>query len=72
MDILKHPTPKEVKDTRTSIDLSQAQAGNLLHVSERHFSRWEHGTAKMPLAYWELFMVKVRVLKAKRDARPMA
>ena len=26
---------------RNSIDLTQEQAGNLLHVSTRHYRRWE-------------------------------
>ena len=70
MSILKHPTPKEIKDLRLSIDLSQEQAGGLLHINGRHFRRWEIG--QMPLAYWELFTVKVRVMTAKKNNRPMA
>jgi|TARA_R110000803_G_scaffold69332_3_gene131683 DNA-binding transcriptional regulator YiaG len=72
MSILKHPTPKEIKDLRLSIDLSQEQAGGLLHINGRHFRRWEIGQSKMPLAYWELFTVKVRVMTAKKNNRPMA
>tara|TARA_R100000988_G_scaffold16182_1_gene7988 strand:+ start:1423 stop:1644 length:222 start_codon:yes stop_codon:yes gene_type:complete len=69
---IKHPQPKEIKDMRLSIELSQEQAGNLLHVNGRHFRRWEVGESKMPLAYWELFTVKVRVLKQRQQARPMS
>ena len=72
MKQLLEPTPKEIRDLRLSIDLTQEQAGNLLHVSTRHFQRWEQGLAIMHLAYWELFTVKIRVLKNRKDARPMA
>ena len=72
MKELKPPTPKEIRDMRNSIDLTQEQAGTLLHVSTRHFQRWEQGLAIMHLAYWELFTVKIRVLKNRKDARPMA
>jgi|TARA_R110000796_G_scaffold93083_1_gene197491 DNA-binding transcriptional regulator YiaG len=69
---LKPPTPKEIKDLRVSINLTQDQAGNLLHVSTRHFQRWEQGLSVMHLAYWELFTAKIRVLKNRKDSRPMA
>ena len=72
MNILKQPEPKDIKDLRLSIDLTQEQAGNLLHVNSRHFRRWEIGESKMPLAYWELFTVKIRVLKNKKEKRLMA
>ena len=72
MKELKPPTPQEIRDMRNSIDLTQEQAGNLLQVSTRHFQRWEQGLAIMHLAYWELFTVKIRVLKNRKDARPMA
>tara|TARA_R110002020_G_scaffold221935_3_gene430165 strand:- start:746 stop:964 length:219 start_codon:yes stop_codon:yes gene_type:complete len=72
MKELRPPTPKEIRDMRNSIDLTQAQAANLLHVNERHFRRWELGNQTMHLAYWELFTAKIRVLKNRKDSRPMA
>tara|TARA_R110002020_G_scaffold11313_3_gene42667 strand:+ start:389 stop:607 length:219 start_codon:yes stop_codon:yes gene_type:complete len=72
MKELKSPTPKEIRDMRNSIDLTQEQAGNLLHVSTRHYRRWELGKQIMHLAYWELFTAKIRVLKNRKDSRPMA
>jgi DNA-binding transcriptional regulator YiaG len=72
MKELKPPTPKEIRDIRNSIDLTQEQAGNLLHVSARHFQRWEQGLAIMHLAYWELLTAKIRVLKNRKESRPMA
>jgi len=72
MKELKPPSPKEIRDMRNSINLTQEQAGNLLHVSTRHFRRWELGNQTMHLAFWELFTVKIRVLKNRKDSRPMA
>ena len=46
MKELLEPTPKEIRDLRLSIDLTQEQAGNLLHVSTRHFRRWETGNTQ--------------------------
>lgn len=65
-EIMMHPEPKQIKDMRLSVKLDTTQAGNLLHVSARTFQRWERGTSKMPLAYWELFELKVRVVKSRQ------
>ena len=72
MKELKSPSPKEIRDMRNSINLTQEQAGNLLDVSTRHFRRWELGNQTMHLAFWELFTAKIRVLKNRKDSRPMA
>ena len=72
MKELKSPSPKEIRDMRNSINLTQEQAGNLLHVSTRHFRRWELGNQTMHLAYWELLSAKIKVLKSRKDSRPMA
>jgi DNA-binding transcriptional regulator YiaG len=72
MKQLLEPTPKEIRDLRLSIDLTQDQASNLLHVSSRQYRRWETGEAKMHLAFWELLSAKIKVLKSRKDSRPMA
>jgi len=64
--ILNSPTPKQIKDLRKSLRLSTEDAGNLLHISARTFQRYERGNTKMPLAYWELFELKCRVIKSKQ------
>jgi len=61
--ILKAPEPKEIKDLRTSVQLTQQKAAELLHSNLRTFQRWEYGTTKMPYAYWELFAIKIEMLK---------
>ena len=66
VNIMQHPEPKQIKDLRKSLKLTTEDAGNLLHISARTFQRWERGTTKMPLAYWELFELKCRVIKSKQ------
>jgi len=72
MKQLLEPTPKEIRDLRLSIDLTQEQASNLIHVSARHYKRYESGEYKMHLAFWELLSAKIKVLKSRKDSRPMA
>ena len=72
MKQLLEPTPKEIRDLRLSIDLTQEQASNLIHVSARHYRRYETGENTMHLAIWELFSAKIKVLKNRKDSRPMA
>lgn len=64
--ILRPPTPKEIKDLRLDLKLSTEEAGNLLHISNRTFQRYERGNTPMPLAYWELFALKCKVLKSRQ------
>jgi DNA-binding transcriptional regulator YiaG len=61
--ILKAPEPKDIKDLRVSVNLTQQKASELLHSTLRTFQRWEYGTTKMPYAYWELFAIKIEMLK---------
>jgi len=61
--ILKAPEPKDIKDLRKSVNLTQQKAAELLHSTLRTFQRWEYGTTKMPHAYWELFAIKIEMLK---------
>ena len=49
-NILRPPTPKEIKDLRTDTELTVAQAANLIHKTPRSFQRWERGDGDMPLA----------------------
>tara|TARA_R100000008_G_C3451179_1_gene99442 strand:- start:120 stop:350 length:231 start_codon:yes stop_codon:yes gene_type:complete len=67
-NILRAPTPKEIKDLRTKTGLTVAQAANLIHKTARSFQRWERGDGDMPLAYWELFELKCKVIKMREGA----
>ena len=70
--ILTHPEPKQLKDLRDSVNFTPKQAGDLLHVNARTFQRWEKGQGKMRLAYWELFEVKIRIIKSRMASGVMS
>ncbi len=53
------PTAKEVNDKRTFCGLTQEQAAALVHSHWKTWQAWEAGKAKMPVAKWELFNLKV-------------
>jgi len=61
--LLKAPTPKQIKDMRKSIKITQDRASNLLHVSTITYFRWETGKIEMPYGYWELFSIKCQMIK---------
>lgn len=58
--MLAVPTPEEVKAAREAAGLSQAQAAELVGLSNRQ--RWaevERGQHRMHPAAWELFCIKI-------------
>lgn len=63
MLLVKSPAPNEVKELRKLIGLSTDMAANLLHVNKRTWQRWERGDTPMPYAYWELFAIKVEMIR---------
>ena len=58
---MKQPTPKQVRDLRVAHKLTQQQAADLLHITLRHYCRYEAGDLDMPLNLWELFNYKVKL-----------
>ena len=70
--ILTPPTPKDIKDLRIKTELTASQSANLLHITTRSFQRYERGNTIMPLAYWELFELKCRVIHKRNQNGPMA
>lgn len=50
------PSPEEIRAARGT--RTQVQAGRLVHAEERKWQRWEAGDSKMPLAAWELLLLK--------------
>jgi DNA-binding transcriptional regulator YiaG len=63
-----HPTPAQIHALRSSVGLTQKQAGELLHTSGPQFQRWEVGNAKMNPAIFELFRIKIDLLlKSSKD-----
>lgn len=54
------PSPAEIRRTRRQAGLTQAAAGELVHVTENKWSKWESGVHRMQPAVWELFVMKSR------------
>lgn len=52
------PKPSEIISTRLAADLTQTQAGALVHASYRTWHQWESGVRPMHPAWWELFKLK--------------
>ncbi len=53
------PLPEQVKQARTDAGLSRLEAAKLVHASYRTWQDWELGNAKINLAAWELFLIKI-------------
>lgn len=53
------PDPAEVRDARTAAGLTQVEAADLVHTSERLWRYWEAGTHRMPPGLFELFQMKI-------------
>ena len=64
------PSPADIRSSRLSLGLTQAQAGELVGAARRTWQNWELGVVPMPSAKWELFRIKtggVNNAKAKAD-----
>jgi len=59
------PSPAEIRAARLEKRLSQTGAGKLVHVACRTWQQWEAGDRKMHPAFWELFLIKITILKNK-------
>ena len=58
--VLERPTPEVIEAERRRAGLTQRAAAALVHGSLRGWQQWEAGDRRMPLAVWELFLLKVR------------
>ena len=61
------PTPAEIRSAREAARLTQAQAADLVHSTDRVWRYWEAGNHSMPAALWELFQIKL-AQRAEADA----
>lgn len=61
----RNPRPAEVRAAREAAGLTQAEAGDLVHVGERGWQMWEAGDRSMHPAFWELFRLKVMASSRK-------
>lgn len=52
-------TPEALKAVRTRANLTQTQAGAIIHAPLRTWQDWEYGKRNMPQAKWELFKLRV-------------
>ncbi|WP_081616895.1 MULTISPECIES: helix-turn-helix domain-containing protein [unclassified Thioalkalivibrio] len=50
--------PESIRAAREAVGHSQAQAAALVHTDGRTWRRWEAGDRSMPLAAWELYLLK--------------
>lgn len=55
---MKSPEPVQVFDARIDAGQSQKQAAETVYVTPRQWQRYEHGDSKIPLAVWELYLLK--------------
>lgn len=58
---LKQPSPSDIKTARLAAGLTQTEAGLLVHASLKTWQNWESESGesrKIPLAAWELFLIK--------------
>ena len=54
------PAPSEILAARKAAGLTQTQAATLVGVKLRAWQYWEAGGRVMPVAMWELFLIKTQ------------
>ena len=54
------PTPLQIRQARSLLGLTQADAAKLLHMALRTYNDHERGKAKMSGAAWELMQIKLK------------
>lgn len=78
MSKLKQPAPAEIRAARLEAGLTQAEAAELVHAGsgsrrERTWQHWEADPSspesrRMPLAAWELFLLKTAGRRRNRTS----
>lgn len=66
---LKLPSPAEILAAREAAGLTQAAAGELVHVGVRTWQKWEYGERDMDGATWELFLIKTKQQQLARHTK---
>ena len=56
--MIQVPDPTKIRHFRTVMGLTQKEAAAWTHVSLRAWQWWESGQRAMPLATWELCVIK--------------
>lgn len=62
------PAPDAIRDARIGAGLTQTEAGQLVHVSQRAWARWEAGDREMHAGLWELFQIKTAAIDSSGDS----
>lgn len=57
------PTPETIKSVRVQHGLLPKDAAALIYRTARNWQQFEAGTRKMDIALWELFQLKLNLLK---------
>ncbi len=57
------PTPAEVRAARAAVNMTQSEAGMVVHVQMRTWQAWELGQNPMPAGLWELFLLKTAAIR---------
>lgn len=68
------PSPGEIRQARKAAGLTQTQAGELIHSTCRAWQKWEaeqgsNDHCGMPLANWELFLIKAGKIKGRNKPK---
>lgn len=68
---LSQPTPEEILAVRTAAGDTQTKAAQRVHATLRTWQSWESSRTSgriMPLASWELYLIKTARLRAQVPA----
>ena len=58
--MINPPSAAEIRAARVAADMTQTEAGALVHTSCRSWQQWEAGDRRMHPAFWELFLGKIK------------
>ena len=58
----------QVRTARTDAGLTQIEAAELIYAPMRTLQDWEGGVNRMHPGLWELFQLKIALLKAEQSA----
>lgn len=54
------PTLADIRAAREHARHSQRDAGSVVYQTERRWRAWELGESRMPLASWELYLIRTQ------------
>ena len=58
MNGVGNPTKEQIRSARTSANLTQKQAGELIMCTGRAWEKWESGERRMHPAFFDYFLIK--------------